>query len=186
MRAVRRRWTVSVVAIVAAVILVTAGIAVAAANQFQGKSRKEYVHSGAAVVVTTTSWTLLSDLTTSGTWGGGDLLIARFTVSSRCQSAVGVFGYCRVRIALDCLDEGGPSAEFLPAGAAMEPFDSAPGSPYDSLDAESLATTRYLPLDSRATAGCVVIAEASVSNDGVIFILGQPVLTIDVVASTVT
>jgi hypothetical protein len=181
----RSRWAVAVAAATGLAIVFAAGYAAAAANQFQGKSNKEYVRSGGGASTNTLSWTLLSDLTISGTWGKGDLLIARFTATSRCQGATGVSGNCMVRIALDCLDAVAPSSEFLPPSATLDPFDSASGSPSDVFDAESHATTRYLPL-AAGQSGCVVIVEISVSSTDITFIVNSPVLTVDVVSSTAT
>jgi hypothetical protein len=179
----RRRWAVVVAAATVMAIVFAAGYAIAAVNQFQGKSRKEYVRSAPGTSTNSTSWTLLNDLTISGTWGQGDLLVARFSATSRC---LGGTAACLVRIALDCLDaQGGPSQEFLPSGAAFSPFDTASGTDVDGLDAEAHMTTRYLPLPA-GSSGCVVIVEISVTSPATFFFVDSPVLTIDVVAQTVT
>jgi hypothetical protein len=186
MRTRRRLWAVLLAMTTVVAIVFTAGYVFAAVNQYQGNLTKQYVRSADSASTNFTSWVLVPDLSISGTWKPNDLLVARLSATSRCESASGVAGACLVRISLDCLDEGTPFLDFLPTLSYLDPFDSASGTAADAVDAEGLITTRYLPLPRGTSAGCVVIVEIEVNNAGLTFTLEHPVLTLNVSNQTAT
>lgn len=192
MRIPSRGWRVAIAGAAALILVLVGTGAYALGTRRQGIPKKLYVVSTQDFSTSLWSPVEISDLLVTGTWGAGDLLVARLDAQTTCTSSTGdpaAGGSCRIAIMLTGPDEDSPSIEFEPKNDAASAMDSVTV-PATTSAGQEHALTRHIEVPRVAGARPVslplVMVTAWVSDPGITFTLHQAVITVEVVQPTAT